>query len=66
MIGLYLFQKVVLLCVWLIDITFGELKSSQICQSGEHDIEFSANPVNDISHYTAKTAKWALSPAFYP
>ena len=32
------------LCSWLIDSTVGELKSSEIHQSGEHDIEFSANP----------------------
>ena len=32
------------LCIWLLDLTVGELKSSQIRQSGEHDIEFSANP----------------------
>ena len=31
--------------IWLIDLTFGELKLSQICYSGEHDIEFSTNSV---------------------
>ena len=36
--------KMFVLCIWLIDLTVGELKSSQISQSGEHDIEFSANP----------------------
>ena len=36
------------LCIWLIDSTVGELKSSQIRQSGEHDIEFSANPVQVV------------------
>ena len=32
------------LCIWIIDLTFGELKSLQIRQSGEYDIELSANP----------------------
>ena len=36
------------LCIWLIDLTVGEMKSSQIRQSGEHDIEFSTNP--DLYH----------------
>ena len=36
--------KMFVLCIWLIDLTVGELKSSQVRQSGKHDIEFSANP----------------------
>ena len=27
-------------------LTFGSLESSEICQSGEYDIEVSANPVS--------------------
>ena len=37
-------QYFFVLCIWLIDLTFGALKSSEIRQSGEHDIEVSANP----------------------
>ena len=44
-VHVYLFENCLYyVCIWLIDLTVGKLKSSQIRQSGEHDIEFSANP----------------------
>ena len=53
------------LCIWLIDLTVGELKSSQIRQSGEHDIEFSAYP--EMGTFSIQIGTGGVSPyVFFP
>ena len=38
-------SKGIVIYIWLSHLAFGELKSSQVLQNGEHNIGSSANPV---------------------